>query len=344
MKSPTMTDVAEKAGVSHATVSRIINGRPGVSAKAEEKVREAIAELQYLAPPSEHRPGRSAAKSNQKLRGHVALLTFDHALSEHSAFVASIYEGARRAARERGISISLLSLDDCDTVPDWISPANLDGILLHGLRSRGHLTRSALEIPSLWLTTHEDGGTDEVLPGNEAVGRLAAEYLKSRGHHIVSALSIDQTNPSYVVRVKAFQAAARSLGLKCSKDPSVKSKSKIHPSDEQKTAQIIERISSLEKTDRPTGLFIPSDFMTALAHTELRRKNLKPGVDFDIISCDNEKAYLDGLYPRPATIDLGTEARGRLAFEMLLARIQDPARDRKATLLLEPVLVPSPDN
>lgn len=344
MKSPTMTDVAEKAGVSHATVSRIINGRSGVSAKAEAKVREAIAELQYLAPPSEHRPGRSAAKSEQKLRGHVALLTFDHALLEHSAFVASIYEGARRAARERGISISLLSLDDCDTVPDWISPANLDGILLHGLRSRGHLTRSALEIPSLWLTTHEEGETDQVLPGNEAVGKLAAEYLKSRDHRAVSTLSIDDTNPSYVVRVKAFQTATRSLGLKCMKLPAIKSRSTANASNEEKMAQLIEKVSSLSKADRPTGLFVPSDFMAALAHTELRRKKLKPGVDFDLISCDNEKAYLDGLYPRPATIDLGTEARGRLAFEMLLARIQDPVRERKATLLLEPVLVPSPDN
>ncbi|MDA7920497.1 LacI family transcriptional regulator [Verrucomicrobiales bacterium] len=338
MKSPTMTDVAERAGVSHATVSRIINGRPGVSAKAEAKVREAISELQYLAPPSEHRPGRSAAKPDQKLRGHVALLTFDRALSEHSAFVASIYEGARRAARERGISISLLSLDDCDTVPDWISPTNLDGLLLHGLRSRGHLTRSALEIPSLWLTTHEDGETDQVLPGNEAVGRLAAEYLHSNGHQVVTALSIDDTNPSYAVRVNAFQSAARSLGMKC-----LKAKKTKHSSDEQKMTQLIEGIASLEKTNQPTGLFIPSDYMTALAHAELRRKKLKPGGRFDIISCDNEKAYLDGLYPRPATIDLGTEARGRLAFEMLLARIQDPARERKATLLLEPVLVPSPD-
>ena len=344
MKSPTMTEVAERAGVSHATVSRFINGRPGVSAKAENKVRKAIADLQYLAPPSEHRPGRSAVKPDTNLKGHFALLTFDRALSEHSAFVASIYEGARRAARERGISISLLSLDDCDTVPAWISPDNLDGILLHGLRSRGHLTRSATEIPSLWLTTHEDGSTDQVLPGNETVGKIAADYLHSRGHRSVATLTIDDSNPSYLVRSDSFIKAARKQGLKTQRLTLPQRLRKGNGNDDERMAFLVERIRGQKKSECPTGWFVPSDYMSALFHSELRRRKLAPGKDFDIVSCDNEKAYLDGLYPRPATIDLGTEARGRLAFELLLARIQDPSRDRKATLLLDPILVPSPDS
>lgn len=344
MKSPTMTDVAKKAGVSHATVSRFINGRPGVSFNAEEKVREAIAELQYLAPPSDHRPGKSAARPNTKLKGHVALLTFDRALSEHSAFVASIYEGARRAARDRGISISLLSLDDCDTVPAWVSPGNLDGILLHGLRSRGHLTRSAAEIPSLWLTTHEEGSTDQVLPGNEAVGKIAADYLHHRGHKSVTTLSIDDSNPSYLVRSDTFIKAARKLRLKTQRLTLPQRLVQSSCTDDEKMAVLVEQIHNQKISERASGWFIPSDYMSALFHAELRRRKLVPGKKFDIISCDNEKAFLDGLFPRPATIDLGTEARGRLAFEMLLARIKDPTRERKATLLLEPVLVSSPDS
>lgn len=57
MKAPTMTDVAQLAGVSHATVSRVVNGRAGVNSETEALVRKAMADLQYLAPPTENRPG-----------------------------------------------------------------------------------------------------------------------------------------------------------------------------------------------------------------------------------------------------------------------------------------------
>lgn len=341
MKAPSMTDVATLAGVSHATVSRIVNGRPGVSSETEARVRRAMAELQYLAPPSENRPGRSAKPPREKIVRHIALLTFDHALTEHSAFVASIYEGARRAAAEQGIAVSLLSLDDFNTVPDWIHPNHIDGLLLHGLRSRSHLIRSASEIPSLWLTTHEDGGVDAVLPGNQKVGEIAADYLADREHRVVAALSIDLQNSSYRVRLDSFrdQASKRGMGrISCRLTASDLSK---HQTPEERMTALIRKLLQQDPADRPTGIFCPSDLMTALAYSACQEAGIRPGADFEFVSCDNEKAYLTGLFPRPTTIDLGTEDRGRLALELLLARIRDPGLDRKAALILEPLLLPS---
>lgn len=339
MKSPTMTDVARAAGVSHATVSRLINGRPGVSAKAEVAVRKAIADLQYLAPPSENRPGRSPRSNPAARNQHVALLTFDRALIEHSSFVASIYEGARKAANAQGFTLSLLSLDDCDTVPSWISGKNLDGLLLHGLRSRDRLTRTAAEIPSLWLTTNNEGSDDSVLPGNEIVGDIAAGYLNERKHRRTAVLNIDDTNPSYRVRAKSFLSAARKRGMetKSFHIPARKRERYASPSEQMK--YLASKLAEIPKRNRPTGLFLPSDFMTALAHAAFRGIGLEPGGDFDFVSCDHEKAYLAGLFPCPATIDLGSEARGRLAFDLLHSRILDPLRERKATLVLDPVLI-----
>ena len=339
MKAPTMSDVARLAGVSHATVSRIVNGRPGVNAETESRVRRAMAELQYLAPPSAHRPGRSAKPPTEKAVRHIAILTFDRALTEHSAFVASIYEGARRAAAEQGIAVSLLSLDELDTVPDWIHPDNIDGLLLHGLRSRGHLVRTAAEIPSLWLTTHEDGGVDAVLPGNHKVGEMAAEHLANRGHRQAAILSIDPGNPSYEVRSQAFREAAKARQLRCrTLRPTTAERRQTHdPSSLMRS--IVRKALAGKRRDRPTGIFCPSDYMTALAYAACLAEGLEPGRAFEFVSCDNEAAYLAGLHPRPVTIDLGTEERGRLALELLLARIREPGRDRKAALILDPLLV-----
>jgi len=336
MKNPTMTDVAERAGVSHATVSRIVNGRPGVSAAAEARVREAMTELQYLAPPASRRPGRNAR--TKRLQRHIAFLTFDESFIEHSSFVASVYEGARKAAMEKGFVVSLLSLEGYDSVPEWIHPRHLDGLLLHGLHSRSHLTRTAEEIPSLWLTTHGDGNEDSVLPGNEKVGEIAARYLHDRGHRNVAAIGIEPDNPSYQVRIDSFVAASRKRGMHAKSIVPGK-RDLASGTGPGRMEKAIARLLAVEKKERPDGLFLPSDYMTAIAHSTCRRLGAVPGKDFTFVSCDNETAYLEGLYPRPATIDLGTESRGRLAFQMLLSRIEDPTRDRRATLLLDPVLV-----
>lgn len=343
MKAPTMTDVAQLAGVSHATVSRVVNGRAGVNSETEALVRKAMADLQYLAPPTENRPGKSARRSKSDAIRHIALLTFDRALTEHSTFVASIYEGARRAASEQGIAVSLLSLDDIDTVPDWIHPDNIDGLLLHGLRSRAYLARTADKIPSLWLTTHEDRGVNAVLPGNRQVGKLAAEWLLERGHERVTTLSIDPGNASYEVRTESFQDSVRQQGARfvsCRLTASEHTR-EAHP--EARMQFLVRKWKTKEKSERPTGIFSPSDYMTALAYAAFRRESVRPGKDLEIVSCDNEEAYLTGLFPRPTTIDLGTEERGRMAFELLLARIRDPGLDRRAALILEPELVLSPD-
>ena len=334
-----MSDVAGIAGVSHATVSRIVNGRPGVNAETEARVRRAMAELQYLAPPSSHRPGRSAKPPPEKTVGHVAILTFDRSLTEHSAFVASIYEGARKAAAEKGIAVSLLSLDELDTVPDWIHPDNIDGLLLHGLRSRAHLARTASEIPSLWLTTHEDGGVDAVLPGNFKVGQMAADYLADRGHQHVAILSVEPDNPSYEVRAQAFHETARARKLRCRAARLSATERRQSPTAAASMRALVRKVMAGRQGGRPTGIFSPSDYMTALAYAACQAEGLIPGRAFEFVSCDNEEAYLTGLHPRPVTIDLGTEERGRMAFELLLARIREPGLARTAALILEPLLI-----
>jgi len=56
-----IVDVAKVAGVCHGTVSRVINSRPGISAKTIDAVRRAMAEVGYIPPPPEKRRGRTAA-------------------------------------------------------------------------------------------------------------------------------------------------------------------------------------------------------------------------------------------------------------------------------------------
>jgi DNA-binding LacI/PurR family transcriptional regulator len=105
-----------------------------------------------------------------------------------------------------------------------------------------------------------------------------------------------------------------------------------------------EAISRMFSTDpKPTGLFVPNDTATAVAHRVLIRRGIRPGKDIDIISCNNDNSSLIGLDPRPASIDLRPDIIGERAVDQLMRAIHNPFGPVRANLLVEPRLV-TPDD
>src|SRR5689334_9904715 len=103
-----MSDVAAHAGVSHQTVSRVINGQPNVAAATRKKVLEAIAELGY-------RPN-SAARALVTGSSRTLGLAIAN-ISQYGP--AQTMLGLERAAREAGYFLTVSVLDD-DTAGDMI--------------------------------------------------------------------------------------------------------------------------------------------------------------------------------------------------------------------------------
>jgi LacI family transcriptional regulator len=94
---PTMHDVAALAGVSLKTVSRVVNGEPGVSAERVARVERAAAQLDY-------RPNL-AASSLRRTDGKTAtigLLLEDVA----NPFSSAVHRAVEDAARRRGVAVS----------------------------------------------------------------------------------------------------------------------------------------------------------------------------------------------------------------------------------------------
>ncbi|NYH54212.1 DNA-binding LacI/PurR family transcriptional regulator [Nocardiopsis arvandica] len=109
-RTPVMADVARLAGVSHQTVSRVVNGHPNVREETVLRVRRAIDELGY------HR--NSTARALVTRRTNVlGVIAFDTTLFGP----AQTLSGIERAAREAGYFLSMVSLDDVS--PDGIVAA-----------------------------------------------------------------------------------------------------------------------------------------------------------------------------------------------------------------------------
>ncbi|MFK5922806.1 MAG: LacI family DNA-binding transcriptional regulator [Verrucomicrobiota bacterium] len=338
-----MTQVAELAGVSQATVSRVVEGSPKVSEATRLKVERAMKEIGYVPSPPRRRRRRSRKQdglSGSKVK-LIAVLVTEHSLERHPGFVLKMFRGAREAAEREGISVWLGNIRDEKDVTAMVKAVDADGVLLAGVESLPGISRQSIGRPVVWLTSHADAGADAILPGNEAAGKMAADYLLGRDHQTLAFLNVDDLNPSYQARGEAFVRSAKAGACKIHQvtftgDCSVDEEQSL-PQLDERVKEAVEKL--LAAKPRATGLFVPSDLMTALVYRELNRCGVKPGKDIDIISCDNEEAYLTGLSPRPATIDIAGEERGRRAVYELLVQSRFPEEQRPVQLTVEPQLV-----
>lgn len=96
----TIYDVAREAGLSIATVSRVINGKGGVTPKSEKKIRDAISRLGYF-------PDASAQGLASSLVNTIGLVLNGSIASNY--YYIQFLDGAEHAARERGFDLLLMS-------------------------------------------------------------------------------------------------------------------------------------------------------------------------------------------------------------------------------------------
>jgi LacI family transcriptional regulator len=330
--------VANHAGVSTATVSRVLNNLPGVRAETALQVRRAMEALQYD-PARLKRTRRNGATNGGRRRGatgSIAILTLGQRRDWlQLPVMASAVTGISRAAKDAGFKLLLDEMLDVSKPLSASLSREVDGMIVF-LSSRvpSEATQAAVEemgrsVPTVWVMGGGNGpcGVDHVAPDNHAVGQLAFEYLERHGCRDVAYFS---SLPSWSVmrmRGQGFASAAHDAGARCSafllssevRDGEIYGRRTIV---EPELNKLVERLA--EERPRPTGIFISTDALTVQVHPMLRRHGLRAGEDLTIISCDNEQIRLSGLSPRPASIDTGAEDAGYRAVRRLMSRIANP--------------------
>ena len=193
----------------------------------------------------------------------------------------------------------------------------------------------------VWLGSHKSTQGDIVLTGNNAVGQLAAEYLLDRGHRRLGALNV-LGDAAAIARLRYFKFIAMENSADVNVFTPTKVSKKVWDRDinikwfDRAVEEQIDLMLSLKS--RPTGLFVLSDFQVAATYRALAKRGIKVGEDIEIIGTDYEKAALLGLYPRPATIDLGYKTIGRLAVEHLMNQITNGQRE-SVKIMFTPKLI-----
>ncbi|WP_432799954.1 LacI family DNA-binding transcriptional regulator [Poriferisphaera sp. WC338] len=334
-----LLQVAELAGVSPATVSKVVNNYPSVSKANIDRVREAMRQLQYQ--PSARK--RSSSSKISKLP--VAVLIVHTDMFHHYASTCSLMmSGVEEALRDRDLDLIVAHVAKAKDLPLAVSNRQISGLVLIGHDPSSDVIGKIEGIPTVWLTSHHDVKGDMMLAGNESVGRLAAEYLIDRRHNNLAVLNILPSNPAIKLRIDYFNFVASSAN--CQVKTYLSNQTKMQRLHNGLDLYLLENLVSevvdqyLAEPGCATGLFVPHDMIVAMVYRVLEKRGIKPNDQLEIIGCDDEKAALIGLYPRPATIHIGAKLMGQRAVEQLFWRIGNRVEQQRVRVMVEPELVP----
>lgn len=329
-----IVEVAKAAGVSTATVSRVMNNLPGVKADTIAQVKAAVAALNYK--PQRVHSGRKKAARVTKLRtGSIAVITLGHGRTWlEMPILASAIGGIQRGADLHNLRLLLGEMSDPTKMSSLVTNRQIDGAVVFvpsevpAPVAEATLKAMQKHVAVVWaMGTEMASGIDHVTPDNISVGYQAFNYLKRIGCRRFGFLAAHAQWPLTRLRGQAFMNSALDAGLIPSMhvvatDEHVIEAYGRHAVAEQTLEQLVDRFIKMEH--RPDGVFIPTDFTTSYVYPLLAAGGLRVGRDVQIVSCDNEEARLSGMHPRPVSIDIGAEEVGYRAVQRLLNRIERP--------------------
>lgn len=209
--SPTIKDVAKRAGVAVSTVSLVVNQKSNVSMQTREKVLHAIKDLNY-------HPRRSARGLVTRRSGNIGfILTEDH-FSLAEPFYTKIFLGTEFEARKYDYYVLLTTIESSSKVgliPRFLLERNVDGVILAGsvptkliedIRNRN--------LPLVLVDYFPPRGRySTVLIDNINGARQATEYLIKQGHTSIAFIGGDMEHPSLYERYEGYKKALKDANL-----------------------------------------------------------------------------------------------------------------------------------
>jgi LacI family transcriptional regulator len=315
-RSPTLFDVARRAGVSTSTVSRVLNDHPYASSQARQSVEKAIAELGY----QRNEIARSL-RTNSTL---TAGLIVTELQNEVFASIAHGAEGVLSASNRVLIVGSSGGVIESEArIVAELLRRGVDGLILALVDERSHLVEDQLaqsDVPVVLIDRDAPGiVADRVLTGHSAGVREAVDDLRQHGHTAI-ALIAPPTNvrPGREVYA-AFTSAMGDDRL-----------TKLGPltADFGDTAMR----ELLNERPGPTAVLISGTQVLVGVLTALQDMAVQVPQDLSLISYDDSAAAR--FYNPPISVLVrDTALIGRTAAELLLERI-DQSRSTLQTVVI----------
>lgn len=308
----TQRDIAREAGVSPATVSRVINGSARVREDTRRRVTQAIRRLNY-------HPDQVARSLRVRKTQTVGFLVPDIA----NPFFPKVLKGLEGACSAAGYAIVLQNTDERvkqeRVAISALLSQRVDGIVAIPVKDTGPsiaaIQRSVVPlVPLVLIDRHVPAlNVDAVIIDNEGGAAAAVEYLIGLGHRRIGVIHGPKSCTPGFGRWAGAVAALKRFGL-----PS--DKPYVLEGDFRKSSGYRLTRRLMELPDPPTALFVGNNLMTIGAYECLRDMGLRIPDDVSLVGFDDFDLanYLD---PPITVVDRPMEEMGRVAGQLLLGRI-----------------------
>jgi DNA-binding LacI/PurR family transcriptional regulator len=336
-RPPTLEHVAKAAGVSRATVSRVINGVRNVDPEIAEIVNRAISETGYV-------PNRAARSLVTGRTWSVALVV---SAPDHSGFddpflgrafadpfFGRIASGALAELGERGVHLVLMRVNGSESRAKLLSSlrqGDIDGVILISVHENDPLPRLLTDAGVavvLFGRPAESLAISYVDVDERAGAALAANYLVQRGCKRVATICGPLDTPAGTDRLSGFRDAMAQHG-----QPLVPAVEGNFTQDAGESGMLL----LLDDEPDIDGLFVANDLMAQGAVLALREAGKRVPGDVAVIGFDDSSAALASR-PQLTTVRQPVEDMAAEMARLLMGRIE--VRDQRVTsVIFNPTLV-----
>lgn len=318
-----ISDVAREAGVSAATVSRVLNGNPSVDGVLAERVREAAARLGY-------RPNSVARSLRRQSTDVIALIISDVG----NPFFTAVTRGVEDVANRSGYSVLLCNADENPdkeaTYLRVVQQHQVAGVILSPHAAGSDVSKLAeVGIPLVVIDRPLHVPADSVMVMSTAGARQATDHLIDEGWRRPACITGPEDAATAEERLNGYVQAIEAVP---SMTPIFRRGQFRQRDGAAATADL------LDSAEPPDALFVANAELALGVLSELRRRGVRLGVDVGLVMFD-DTPWAPVVTPAVSVVaqpayDIGTQAA-----ELLVGRIRGEAPAAPRALLLSTTLI-----
>ncbi|WP_353828467.1 LacI family DNA-binding transcriptional regulator [Agromyces sp. SYSU T0242] len=305
--APTLEMVAREANVSRATVSRVVNGSPKVSAEVVRTVNAAIDKLNYV-------PNRAARSLASRTSGAIALVVpEDTRMFFGDPYFAAIVQGITRRLDDSEYLLNLLlsTSDPNRKTVRYLRSGVVDGALVVSHHEGDHqLHEAAHEMPIVFGGRPPNITDTDIFVDvdNLEGGMTATERLIAVGRKRIGTITGPLDMPAAVDRLEGFRRSMATAGLPAD---AVESADFTVAGAVAATRRLLDRAPDLD------AIFVASDLMATGALAVLRERGRRVPEDVAVVGYDDSPAATSSAIPL-TTVHQPSEEMGYKMADLLL--------------------------
>lgn len=278
-KKINIQDVADRAGVSITTVSRVLNNVSTVSQVNRVKVEEAIAHFKY-------KPNANAQRLASGVNSAIALVMPGYPGIFHSFYAIELIRGI-------GHACETLRLDMMFHITNGLNPLNsnsVGGVIFADIIENRKQIESAIAMgtPCMIINNEADDlDVSYIAINNQMGGQIAAEYLAGLKHKKIATVTGSLSTQAGLQRFEGFKQALKELKISLPEEY-------VYQGDYSRRCARFAAEQFLELKNPPTAIFAASDEMALELIATFLEKGVKVPEDISVIGFDDNPACLFG--------------------------------------------------